>query len=112
MMRFLPLLAILLASCGQPVAAHQAMSGWQYPMSCCADNDCAQIAPETVRETARGYVITIQPGTHPMWKADRGGPLIVSVPYAQARVAPDGRWHICLDHTGKVLCFFASAGGS
>ncbi len=103
-----------LASCGvgTPVYAHQAMSGWTYPLACCADNDCAQVAPETVKETAQGYVVTIAPGTHPMWRADRPAPLVVRIPYRDAKVSPDGRWHICLNGAGDLLCFFSAQGGS
>lgn len=111
----LPALALLaLASCGvgTPVYAHQAMSGWTYPLACCADNDCAQVAPETVKETAQGYVVTIAPGTHPMWRADRPAPLVVRIPYRDAKVSPDGRWHICLNGAGDLLCFFSAQGGS
>lgn len=110
----LGLALMLLASCGagSPVYAHQAMSGWTYPLSCCADNDCAQIDPSTVRETSGGYVVTIAPGSHPMWRADRPAPLVVRIPYREAKTAPDGRWHICLNGAGDLLCFFVALGGS
>lgn len=113
-MRILAFLSLLLAigAGSEAVRAHQAMSGWTYPLSCCADNDCAQIDPSAVRETSGGYVVTIAPGSHPMWRADRSAPLIIRVLYRDAKVSPDGRWHICLNGAGDLLCFFSAQGGS
>ena len=105
-------LTLMLAVGADAARAHQAMSGWTYPLSCCADNDCAQISPQAVRETAGGYVVTIAPGTHPMWRADRSAPLVVRVLYSEAKPSPDGRFHICLNGAGDLLCFFAAIGGS
>lgn len=105
-------LAFLLSIFSLPALAHQAMQGWTYPLECCHSLDCAETSPSSVRETPSGYVVTIQPGSHPMWRADKSAPLVVEFPYRSARPSPDGRWHVCIDHTGKPLCFFAIIGGS
>lgn len=88
--------------------AHQAPSGWTYPFECCAGIDCAEIAASAVRETPDGYAVTLKPGEHPMVRA----PFAAVVPYAAARAAPDGAYHICLSATLKVLCFFAGPRGA
>lgn len=95
-----------------PARAHSAMSGWAYPASCCSGTDCAEISPQSVQETGGGYVVTVAPGSHPMWRADRPAPLVVRIPYREAKPSPDGHWHICLNGAGDLLCFFAAAGGS
>lgn len=94
------------------VVAHEAMSGWRYPYQCCADNDCAELATSAVAETRSGYAVTVLPGTHPMWPHARADPLRLTVAYSDARPSPDGHFHLCLDHAGKLLCFFAAIGGS
>lgn len=106
-------IAIVAACLATPAPAHQAMSGWSYPASCCSDRDCAEIPADVVREHVRdGFVVTVAPGAHPMWPITKPGPLTVAVPYLDVRVSPDGRFHLCIDATGKVLCFFAAHGGS
>lgn len=105
-------LAALLSLLAFPVSAHTAMSGWSYPVECCSSVDCAEISPSAVRETPTGYEVTIRPGTHPMWRADRPAPLTVKFPYRDAKPSPDGRWHVCIDPTGNPLCLFAIIGGT
>lgn len=100
----LALLALVLSS---PAHAHS----W-YPASCCSGVDCAPVRPSSVQETAGGYVVTVQPGSHPMWRADRPAPLVVRIPYREAKASPDGQWHLCINGQGDLLCFFAIIGGS
>ncbi len=106
------LAALALLALVSGAGAHQAMSGWSYPVACCSGHDCAEIAAEAVKESAGGYVVTVRPGTHPMWRADRPEPLVVRIPYREAKPSPDGRWHICINGAGDLLCFFAALGGS
>lgn len=106
LLAWLPL-ALLLAAGAKPVLAHS----W-YPWECCSGVDCAPIQPATVRETPAGYVITVAPGGHPMWGKDKSEPLTATVPYGQAKMSPDGQWHLCLNSAGAVLCFYAIIGGS
>jgi hypothetical protein len=110
----LGLVLLALASCGAgtPVYAHQAMSGWTYPIECCSDRDCAVIGGRTVRETPAGYVVTVQPGGHPMWGAERAAPLVVEFAYRKAKPSPDGKWHLCISPSGAPLCLFAIFGGT
>jgi len=108
----LALLALASCGAGAPAYAHSAMSGWTYPIECCALNDCAEIAPGAVQETPAGYVVTVHPGTHPMWGKERPAPLVVRIPYRDAKPSPDGKWHLCIGPSGNALCFFSVVGGS
>ncbi|KRE00133.1 hypothetical protein ASE63_08535 [Bosea sp. Root381] len=92
--------------------AHQAPMGWDYPYHCCSGADCAQIEAEAVRESPYGFVVTILPGEHPMWPTERRKSLTVYVPYDKATASPDGRWHLCINDAGDLLCFFAPSGDS
>lgn len=105
-------LALAFCAPATVIHAHQAMSGWEYPASCCSGVDCAEVSPRAVQETPAGYVVTVAPGSHPMWRADRPAPLVVRIPYREAKPSPDGRWHICLNGAGDLLCFFAATGGA
>lgn len=105
-------LLLIIAAWREPSRAHEAMNGWAYPISCCSGTDCAEVAAEAVQETPAGYVVTVAPGSHPMWRADSPAPLVVRIPYAGAKPSPDGRWHICLNGAGDLLCFFSAQGGS
>jgi len=48
--------------------AHQAPSGWAYPTECCSGIDCAEIPASAVKETQRGYQVTLRAGQHQMVK--------------------------------------------
>ncbi|MCR4521017.1 MULTISPECIES: hypothetical protein [Bosea] len=103
--------AVLIA--GATVArAHQAPRGWDYPFYCCLDSDCAQIEAEAVREVTGGFVVTIAPGKHPMWSSERKKPLTLEIPQDKAKQSPDGHWHLCIDDSGELLCFFAPGNDS
>jgi hypothetical protein len=52
------------------------------------------------------------PGQHPIWSKDRRQPLVLEIAYRKARLSPDGKWHLCINDAGDLLCFFAPAGGS
>lgn len=91
---------------------HQAASGWEYPFYCCSGADCARIEPEMVRETRSGFVVTVEPGTHPMWPTERRKALVLDIPYKKATPSPDGQWHLCINDAGDLLCFFAPGGDS
>ena len=107
---YLALAALAFALTLQPpcVHAHQAPSGWSYSVQCCSGIDCDEIPASAVKETPEGYAITLRPGQHVMVKA----PFATVVPYATARPAPDGAYHICLSPALKVLCFFAGPRGA
>jgi hypothetical protein len=73
-----------------------------YPWECCSDNDCAPLPKESVSEIKGG------------WKLPDGR----FIPYAQARMSPDGQFHLCetkwqpnpVDR--QILCFYAPIGGA
>lgn len=58
---------------------------------CCGDNDCKIIAPEEVKATPRGYMLS-------------SGELI---PYSEAQQSEDGEYWRCKRHDGSRRCFFA-----
>lgn len=71
--------------------AHNAASGWQYPMECCHDRDCAALADSDVTEMPDHFALMNTGETVPRIVARRSG---------------DGGYHICRDPSGKILCFF------
>lgn len=114
MRRFASLAAIVAFLCfalAWAARSHQAPSGWEYPISCCSNQDCARVSAEAVRERRGGWHVTVTAGTHPQVLA--GAPAImVFVAAAEAQPSPDGEYHICLHPSDKrVLCFFVPPGG-
>ena len=105
-------LLLIIGAGSEPVRAHEAMSGWRYPISCCSDRDCAVVSPEAVREVRGGYIVTVKPGTHPMWPATKDAPAVFNIPAHEGTPSPDGQFHICISPSGARLCFFAAIGGS
>jgi len=106
------MVAGLLVAGAMPAFAHQAPSGWDYPFYCCLDSDCSPIAAEAVQEVPGGFVVTIAPGEHPMWSSERKQPLRLEIPQDKAKPSPDGHWHLCIDDSGELLCFFAPGNDS
>jgi hypothetical protein len=93
---------------------HEADSGWRYPTRCCWSpqtapagrmGDCDEIPNEAVKVGPAGYVVTLEPGDHPMVKQR----LTFTFPYDKTEAAPDGRYHVCFDSMMKPRCFFAGA---
>lgn len=99
---WLPIVAATMAS----AQAHD----W-YPASCCSGIDCAPLAAENVRTGPSGYAVVIPPGSHPQWGKERATALTLTVPYRDAKPSPDGKFHICLNPEGALLCFFQTIGG-
>lgn len=79
--------------------------GW-YPLRCCSGKDCAFVRAQNVKEGPNGYEVIVRPGEHPMVTKET---LSFIVPYRQAESSPDNEYHICINGTGKLLCFFAGA---
>ena len=99
-------------------SAHDAPSGWSYPLSCCSGMDCNEIPASRVRETANGYRISLGASDHVMLIA----PENYSVPYTDGRVkvAPDGVYHACISRQsivngvpigGRLICLFTPPKG-
>lgn len=68
-----------------------------YEQYCCSGQDCEPIADSRVKVTPQGYVVDGR------WL----------VPFAQARFAPDGQYHLCLwPNPDALRCFYAPSQGS
>lgn len=98
----------------QPVAAHEAPQGWRYPARCCwspatapagRPGDCDEIPTSSVKVGPDGYVVTLQPGDHPMVKE----PITFTFPYDKTETSPDGLYHVCFRADMQPRCFFAGA---
>jgi hypothetical protein len=85
--------------------AHEAPSGWSYPVQCCSNRDCAEIPASRVKESPQGYRVTLVPGDHDFVKAQTSW----LIPYEKTKPSPDGVYHICISPTMTMLCFFAGA---
>lgn len=102
----------ILAVGAMPALSHQAPAGWEYPFYCCSGADCAPIEARTVRESRGGFIVTVVPGSHPMWPTERRQPLVIEIPYDKAKQSQDGHFHLCINDAGDLLCFFAPGGDS
>jgi hypothetical protein len=71
--------------------AHQAASGWTYPLECCSDRDCAEYPAENVQILSTGFLLK---------------PTGEFIDRSKARVSPDGRYHLCRYPAGTIICFF------
>jgi hypothetical protein len=81
------LLSVLLLSPG-PVASHS----W-YSQACCSGKDCAPIPASGLTETTGGWIITLQPGDHPMVTTHTVNEFI---PFSKGRTSEDGDYHACV----------------
>jgi len=77
--------------------AHPAPSGWNYPVHCCRNQDCAQISEDDV--------MALQGG----WGVKATGEVI---PYDTAQPSPDGSYHRCsprfadTHEADRTICLF------
>ena len=79
-----------------PSAAHDAPRGWTYPLACCSDFDCREVAEADVVEGPQGYVIKVTGEVIPMTSR-------------KVRNSPDGQFHWCSvagKADGKTICLF------
>lgn len=84
-----------------PAAAHDAKSGWTYPLACCSDYDCREVADAEVLERPEGYVIKVTGEVIPMTSR-------------KVRPSPDGVFHWCSvagRDDGKTICLFVPPRG-
>ncbi len=58
---------------------------------CCGDNDCAELTPDQVKVSPRGYALM-------------NGEL---VPFSEAQPSEDGQYWRCKRYDGSRRCFFA-----
>lgn len=96
-------LGLVLLLLGGKAEAHEAPSGWRYPLVCCSNRDCTMVRADKVRETPDGYVVRLVPGDHDFLTA----PATFVIPYTEAKTSPDGEYHLCISRALNVLCFFA-----
>jgi hypothetical protein len=74
---------------------HQAPSGWAYPQACCANQDCREVAQQSIKELPDGYHL---PSGEVVGYLDK-----------RVRESPDGEWHLCTVQgleTGRAICLF------
>ena len=77
--------------------AHDAPSGWSYPLACCSDFDCRAVPADWIEEGPDGFRIVITGEVIPM--TDR-----------RVRHSPDGEFHWCSvagSDDGRTICLFA-----
>lgn len=87
----LVILGAFLVFMAKAARAHDAPSGWSYPVDCCSGHDCDLIAASRVQSIGGGYLID---GAH-------------YVPAGQVRRSPDGEFHACFPTKDKLRCFWA-----
>ncbi|MFU0505203.1 hypothetical protein [Pseudaminobacter sp. NGMCC 1.201702] len=89
--------AVALALAGSPPArAHQAPSGWAYPLNCCSNQDCREVAHKAISERPEGYVII-------------GTGEVLSYKDGRVKDSPDGEYHWCSADgadDGRTICLF------
>lgn len=73
---------LALALLAQPGVAHEAPTGWPYPLECCSGEDCRETGPNTEPDP-----IMVPTG----WQLVDG----TVIAFAEARPSPDGRFHTC-----------------
>jgi hypothetical protein len=77
-------------------SAHDAKSGWSYPISCCSGYDCRQVSNAIVTERPEGYVITTTGE-------------VVGYSDKRVHVSEDSDYHWCSiggKDTGSTICLF------
>lgn len=76
--------------------AHDAKSGWMYPLDCCSGVDCREVDADVISERPEGYVIRLT--------GER-----LSYSDSRIRNSPDGVYHWCSaqgrDDT-RTICLF------
>lgn len=93
-----------IAACVIVLTIGEARSHSWFDPWCCDDRDCAVIPERTVKATADGYVVTLNPGDHPSVNS----PVVHVVPYKDVRHSPDGTYAACLYPSQNVMrCFYA-----
>ena len=88
--------AFVLSLAPFPADAHDAKSGWAYPLACCSDYDCREVAEAEVLERPEGYVIKVTGEVIPMTSR-------------KVRNSPDGQFHWCSvkgRDDGATICLF------
>lgn len=93
------LILIIILSVGVLIVrapAHDAPSGWQYPVHCCHDSDCGP-ALSAIRNNDGSLTVTTRHGTATFPASFKHEP------------SPDGMIHACFT-PWKLYCLYLSAG--
>lgn len=94
-------LALTFARCAPPAYAHDAPSGWTYPLACCSGFDCRPVPADWIEERREGFRIVVTGEVIPM---DDG----------RVRHSPDGEFHWCSvagSDDGRTICLFVPPRG-
>ena len=86
---------------GISASAHDAPSGWTYPLACCSGYDCREVDDADVVEGPKGYVIKVTGEVIPMTSR-------------KVRPSPDGVFHWCSvagKDDGATICLFVPPRG-
>lgn len=81
--------------------AHDAPTGWAYPLACCSDRDCREIPDDWIVEGPDGYRIVITGEVIPLTSH-------------KVRLSPDGVFHWCSisgSDDGSTICLFVPPRG-
>ncbi len=101
--------------------AHQAPSGWKYPMECChseTQRDCYPVPLKYIHETEEGYRVELPPGVHP--NLPNGGSHLygwdaVYDGKPKIRDSGDNEWHVCARNlyvdSPSWFCLYKPNGG-
>lgn len=112
-------LALILAALAGPASAHEAITGWNYDQKCCHNRDCHHIPAETVQATPDGWLVTLNPGDHPLVKASTqrlfryvdSDPSNDYTAPKEAMESGDAEFHACVVN-GTIICFYAAPMGA
>ena len=97
-------LAILMAMLTGPAIAHEWYDPW-----CCNAKDCAPVPASSVQSAPGGYLLTLDPGAHPLVLTR----IEAFVSYDDAtrfKRSQDDRWHVCIYPRGVVRCVYQPEG--
>jgi hypothetical protein len=97
---FASLFVVMLVTCGR-VRAHDALTGWSYPFSCCSNFDCRQVEAGAVAERPEGYVI-------------RSTGEVIGHADPRLKDSPDGEYHWCSvagEARSRTICLFVPPKG-
>ena len=103
------LFSLLLTS---PCLAHDAPSGWTYPVHCCSQTDCHQIDESALEEYPNYWVIraTKELFLKPEIDNSKAGIPSNAEVSGVATYSPDGLFHRCSGHNGAedgvTYCLF------
>ncbi|MBX3580075.1 MAG: hypothetical protein KF723_22965 [Rhizobiaceae bacterium] len=90
-----------LAGLADAARPHDAPSGWIYPLECCSNYDCREVAAAEISEGPAGYVV-------------RATGEVIPMTDAKVKPSPDGKFHWCSRggrDDGATICLFVPPRG-